>query len=167
MNAKRSIKQHIRGWFPQEPYCTSTVSTQINQKANHRKIATYTTIIVCVFATVFLSTAAAYGFGLENIIGAVAATVGIITAIAVNFKFNAPYQKLSLTEDERKTARIIGWANAGMFYLFLGTYFIVNPNIKNTELTLGLWIALLLAMFVANSLLVRRLKKQITPREGM
>jgi hypothetical protein len=104
---------------------------------------------------------------LGNIAGALAATVGIITGIAVNLKFNAPNNKISLTEDGRKTARIIGWANAGMLYLFLGTYFIVNPNIKNAELTLGLWIVLLFSMFAVNSLLVRRIKRQMAPLEGV
>jgi hypothetical protein len=82
-------------------------------------------------------------------------------------KFNPPNKKISLTEEGRKTARIIGWTNAGMLYLFLGTYFLVNPNIKNAEVTLGLWIALLFSMFAVNSLLYRRLKKQMAPLEGM
>lgn len=164
---RKSVHNYFRGWFPQEPSCTSTVSAQINQKANHRKITTYVTLFVCVFATVFLSTAAAYGFGLGNIAGAVAATAGIITAIAVNLKFNAPNQNIHLTGEGRKTAGIIGWANAGMLYVFLATYFLVNPNIKNAEVTLGLWIVLLFSMFAVNSLLVRRLKKQTAPLEDM
>jgi hypothetical protein len=102
---------------------------------------------------------------LENIAGAVAATVGIITAIAVNLKFNAPNKNIHLTEEGRKTARIIGWANAGMLYVFLGTYFLVNPNIQSTEVTLGLWVVLLSLMFAVNSLLVRRLKKQTATLE--
>jgi membrane protease YdiL (CAAX protease family) len=167
MNRKQRIDSWFRGWFPQEPSYTSTVSAQINQKANHRRITTYVTLFVWVFATVFLSTAAAYGLGLGNIAGAVAATVGIVIAIAVNLKFNAPNQKIFLTEEGRKTAWIIGWANAGMLYLFLGTYFIVNPNIENAELTLGLWIVLLFSMFAVNSLLVRRIKRQMAPLEGM
>jgi hypothetical protein len=167
MNVKQSLETRIRGWFPQEQTSAITVTPQISQKANHRRITTYVTLSVCVFAAVFLSTAAAYGFGLGNIAGAVAATVGIITGIAVNVKFNTPNQKIFLTEEGRKTARIIGWANAGMLYLFLGTYFLVNPNIKNAEVTLGLWIALLFSMFAVNSLLVRRLKKQMAPLEGV
>jgi hypothetical protein len=163
----KSLQNRIRGWFPQQPSCATTVSPQISQKTSHRKITVYITLFVGVFATVFLSTAAAYGLGLGNIAGAVAATVGIITAIAVNLKFNAPNQKMSLTEEGRKTAKIIGWANAGMLYLFLGTYFLVNPNIQSAEVTLGLWAALLFSMFVINSLLVRRLKKQMAPLEGV
>lgn len=163
----QSIQDHFRGWFPRDPPYTNAVTSQISRKANYRKIVTYITLFVCVLATVFVSTAAAYGLGFGNIAGAVAATTGIIAAVAVNLKFNAPNQKISLTEEGRKTAKIIGWANAGMLYVFLGTYFIVNPNITSTELTLGLWVALLFSMFAVNSLLVRRLKKQIAPLEGM
>jgi membrane protease YdiL (CAAX protease family) len=163
----KSKLNKLRGWFPHDPSYANTVAPQISQKASHRKIATYITLFVCVFATAILSTAAAYGLGLGNIAGAVGATAGIIAAIAVNVKFNAPNQKLSLTEEGRKTARIIGWANAGMLYLFLGTYFLVNPNIMSAELTLGLWVVLLFSMFAVNSLLVRRIKKQMAPLEGM
>jgi Kef-type K+ transport system membrane component KefB len=164
---KGKLESRIRGWFPQEPSCTNTVAAQIGQKASHRKITGYITLFVCVFAAVFLSLSAAYGLGLDSIAGAVAATVGIITAIAVNLKFKSPNQKISLTEEGRKTLRATAGANVGIVCVFLATWFLVNPNIKSAELTLGLWVVLVFSMFFVNSLLYRRLKKQMTPLEGL
>jgi hypothetical protein len=167
VNSKNRLQNLFRGWLPQEPSLATAVSPQISQKASHRRVTVYITLAVCVFTAVFLSLSAAYGLGLGNIAGFVAAAAGIITAIAVNFKFNKPNQNMTLTEEGKKTARTLGLTNLGMLCVFLGTYFVVNPAIESAELTLGVWIVLLFSMFAVNSLLYRRLKKQTMPMEGM
>lgn len=157
-----------RGWLPNNPSFPS-ITAQGNQKTSHySRIIVYTTIFVSVFSAVFLTMSAAYGLGLGNV-GATfaAATTGVMTSIVANILLKKPDQNKPLTAEGKKAAKIFAGANASMVGVFLGTYFLVNPNIKSAELTLGLWIVLLATMFAVNNLLYRRFKKQIGLAEGV
>ena len=50
--------------------------------------------------------------------------------------------------------------------ILLGTYFLIAPNIKSAEVTLGLWFTLLFALLLVNGLLIRNYKKQ-SPHDGV
>jgi hypothetical protein len=103
-----------------------------------------------------------YGLGLGNSYAVVAvATAGVIAAIVVGVMFREPSKNRPLTAGVKRAARTIAGANVGMVCVFLGTYFLVNPIIESAVLTLCLWIALLLSMFLVNNLLYRSFKKQI------
>ncbi len=164
MNRKRRFDSWFRGWLPKEPSHTNPFPIQTNQQPSKRRYTAYLTIFVGVLAAVFLTMSAAYGLGLGNNDATfAAATAGVMATIVVSIMLRAPRapnQNKPLTEKGRRAAKIIAGTNAGMVGVFLGTYFLVNPIIKSVELTLGLWIVLLLSMFLVNNLLYRNFKKQ-------
>ena len=170
MKLKKSWKDQIRGWIPKEPSFPSTVTAQVNQKTNHHhNVIAYIAIFAGVFAAVFLSMSAAYGLGLGSDYATFAAAMaGVMATIVASVMFSKSNQnKPPLTERGRSAAKIIAAANVVIVGIFLGTYFLVNPIIKSAELTLGLWIVLLLSMFLVNNMLYRNFKKQAILLEGM
>ncbi len=169
MNIKRSIQSHFRGWIPTEPSFPSAVTAQVPQKpSRHQAIIAYLAIFAGVFIAVFLamSVTSALDLGI-NYATTAAATAAVMAAIVVSLLLRKPNQNKPLTEVGKRAAKVIAGANVVMVGVFLGTYFLVNPNIGSAELTLALWIVLLSLMFLVNNLLFRHFKKQSGLLEGV
>ncbi len=154
------LKNRFRGWIPQGPNCTNPLIAQANPKPK-RKYTTYIVSFVAVYAAVFLSIGAMHLLGLGAYDSFAAGISGALAFLAVTFLFNRSHnQSIPTTEMQKRAAKRIAIVNVGMVGVFLGTYFWVNPNIANSTVTLGLWIALLFACFLVNNLLARNFKKQ-------
>jgi membrane protease YdiL (CAAX protease family) len=150
------LEEFCRGWLPQEPARAKPVLAQASQQPKRGYI-----LFMASFVAVFAAVAVMYGLGLgNNYVTLVAAPIGVLTAIVVNVLFRKPIQNKPLTEKGRRAAGIIAGANVAMVSVLLGTYFLINPIIKSGEVKLGLWIILLLALFLVNNLLLREFKKQ-------
>lgn len=150
---------------------------EVNQKT---KKPTQTRLFIGIFAAVF--TAVFITMGILEVIGlgsyasyaagAVAALASVVSSVLLRKPRNqsskhSEMKNRSMTEGERKASKIIGVANAIMLSIFLGTYFLIAPNIKSSEVTLGLWIIFSLSLILVNTLLVRNYKKQTRPDGGM
>ncbi|MCW4028060.1 MAG: hypothetical protein NWE92_00225 [Candidatus Bathyarchaeota archaeon] len=162
MSNPKAFLNRIRGWLPKDPALSSTVTAQANPNIRHRlTLKNCLAIFIIPFATVLIMMALMHGLGLGNNYATSAAVgIGILATVAVSVLFREPIQNQPLTKEGRRVATIIGVVNVGMIGVFLGTYLWINPNLAS-EITLGLWIALLAAFFLVNNLLYRNLKKQI------
>jgi Na+/proline symporter len=179
MNVKKSLGSRIRGWLPKEPYLPSTQKTEmveVNQKTKKPTKTGLAVFGIAIFAVVVSALTVLQVLGLESnapyAAGAVAALAGAVLSVLLWKPRNqisrpSEMKNRSMMEGERKASKIIGVANTIMFSIFLGTYFLIDPNIKSSEVTLGLWIILSLSVILVNTLLVRYYKKQTRPDGGM
>lgn len=176
----KSLRNSIRGWLPNEPSRPSTQKTRMTKLNEKTKKPTQTTGYLCIFATVFttvlITMGILYVLGLGSYApfaaGAVAALASAVLSVLLwkprnQSSKHSEMKSRSMTEGERKASKIIGVANVIMFSIFLGTYFLIAPNIKSSEVTLGLWIIFSLSLILVNTLLVRYYKKQTCPDGGM
>jgi hypothetical protein len=154
----------IRGWLP-KPACATPFPAQASQKPKTRS---YAVGFVAVCAAVFLSMGAMHALGLGAYDSFAAGAAGALATIVFSILLNRTHnQSRPPTEGQKRAAAIIALANAGMAILFLGTYFFVNPNLASSEVTLGLWVILLLSFFIINNLLGKKFKKQTGLLEGV
>ncbi|MCW4025505.1 MAG: hypothetical protein NWF01_10810 [Candidatus Bathyarchaeota archaeon] len=159
MNTLKSLENRLRGWIPQEPNCTNHFPAQANPK--QRNYTPYIASFLAVYAAVFLSMGAMHLLGLGAYDSFAAGISGALAFIAVTIFLNRSHnQSMPITETQKRAAKRIAIVNVGMVVVLLGTYLWVNPNIANSTVTLGLWIALLFACFLVNNLLARNFKKQ-------
>jgi cobalamin synthase len=167
MNTRKSLEQQIRGWLPKEPACANPFSAQAGPRLKRRGYVRYVGLFAAVFVADLLVMGVVYRLGLGNNYATfAAATTGVLAMVVASVLFKKPNQNKPITKRERRLAKIIAMTNAGMVCVFLGTYYLINPNIESAEATLGLWIALLLSGFMVNNLLYRKFKKQTGLMEG-
>jgi membrane protease YdiL (CAAX protease family) len=155
---RKRLAGFFRGWLPKEPSCANPFPAQAGQQPKRRGYIVYIVSFIAVFAALM------YGLGLWNDYATLAAApTGVLATTVVSVLFRKPNQNKPITEGERRGARIFGVFNVVMVGVFVGTYFLINPNIKSGEEKLGLWIILLFTLFLVNNLLYRNYTKQTGP----
>jgi hypothetical protein len=167
MNPLHYLKNCIRGWLPKEPSFPNPQKTKMVQVTQKTKKPTQTRLalsFIFVFAVVFgtLSIFGVIGLGsyspfVAGAVGALASAVSSVLLWKPRNQSSKPIEmkNRSMMERERKAVKIIGLANTIILCILLGIYFLINPNIKSAELTLGLWITLSLSLILVNTLLLR------------
>jgi hypothetical protein len=160
MNTENKLKSRVQGWFPQEPSLQTTATA--NQPHFRPNIKGYLASFAGVFAAVLLVMVGVERLGLGSGCASFAAgATAVFATIVIGVLFRKPNQQSKpLTKKERRTAKLITAANAGFVGVLLGTHFLVNPMIEDGAVTLGLWIALLSALFIGNHLMYRNFQKQ-------
>ncbi len=171
MEIKESLKK-LRGWLPKNPTFTNQTfeANQKTKKPTQTKL--YFGIFAVAFATEFLVLSVLYLVGAGSYVSYSAGAAAIIITIVISVLFNKQHKPIEIenrlsTEGEKRVGATIGIANIAMGIVLLGTYFLIQPNIKSSEVTIGLWLALLFAWLVINNLLIRNYKKQAPPSGGM
>ncbi len=175
MGLKQRSKKLFRGWLPQEPSFPNPRKNRVfvNQRAKKPlQIKLYIGIFAAAFATEFITLSVLYLLGAGSYASYAAGPAAVIITIVISILLSKPHKQIEMenrlsTEGEKRAASIIGIVNVVMGSVLLGTYFLIQPNIKSGEVTIGLWIALLLTWLLVNNLLYRNYKKQAPASGGM
>ena len=168
----KSLNDRIRGWLPKDQSFPNQ-AFMVNQKTKKpAQTKLYIGIFVAAFATEFLTLSVLYLVGAGSYVSYTAGAAAVIITIVISVLLSKPHKQSEMenrlsTEGEKRAGALIGAANIVMGGVLLGTYFLIQPNITSVEVTLGLWITLLLTWLIVNNLLFRNYKKQAPPSGGM
>jgi hypothetical protein len=172
VNVKKRLHKPIHGWLPKDQSFPNQ-AFEVNQ--NPKKLTQtklYIGIFAAAFATEFIVLSVLYLVGAGSYVSYAAGAAAVIITIVVSILLSKPHKQIEMenrlsTEGEKRASTMIGIVNIVMAGIMLGTYFLIQPIIKSSEVTLGLWTALLLTWLLVNNLLYRNYKKQAPPSGGM